>query len=166
MTTPKVTTIETSETEKTIETSETEKTISKVETETYDDGDESDSEMSLADFDALVEDQVDRTPPTKWRDLKIGKVYTAVDMFTFVKNKKYNPEGNEKTAVITLKNGTRVWASTGIQRDISIGKNRGFKMPCYFQSLGLKDKKNGSKPYFDHKFAWCPKVNKKLSKKK
>ena len=163
MATHKVTT---SETEKTILKVETEKPISKVETETYDDGDESDSEISLDAFNSLVEDQVDTTPPIKWRELKIGKIYTAVDVaFMFVKT-KFDSEGKKESALLTLKDGTKVWASTNFCRDLSLGKKTGLKMPCYFQSHGLKDKKNGANPYFDYKFAWCPKVNKKLSKKK
>lgn len=70
--------------------------------------DEEDTDMTLEEFNSLPGDQVANTVPLKWRDLTIGKLYKAVEVsFVFVNN-KFGPKGGKESAIITLKDGTKV----------------------------------------------------------
>ena len=104
------------------------------------------TETMLSDeaFDQLLKTQYPET--TKWRELVIGKIYKVVS------KKIINTEKGEST-IITLADGTRVWACSALEKRLEEDKHREF--PCYIRSNGeIQSKKNKAYKYFGFDLVW------------
>ena len=98
-------------------------------------------------FEQMLQYQLPNEDIVNWRDLEEKTIYTVLWV------KKTRKTMNGDALVLTLGNGTKVWACSSLTKRLEKDKDKSF--PCYVRSTGkVQSKQNKSCQYYGFDLVW------------